>query len=86
MPNPLYRTSVTGVRAQQLALDITANNLANVNTTGYKRLRADFRDLFYQRLQADSLRWRRPLRCPDTLLRRGRLSGDGPRPGCRHRR
>jgi flagellar basal-body rod protein FlgG len=52
MPNPLYRAAVTGVRAQQMAMDIIANNLANVSTTGYKRVRTGFRDLLYQRLAA----------------------------------
>jgi flagellar basal-body rod protein FlgG len=52
MPNPVFRSAVTGVRAQQLALDVIANNLANVSTTGYKARRADFRDLLYQRLRA----------------------------------
>jgi flagellar basal-body rod protein FlgG len=34
--------------AQQTNLDVVAHNLANVNTTGYKRKRADFQDLLYQ--------------------------------------
>ena len=34
--------------AQQLNTDVIANNLANVNTTGFKRSRADFQDLLYQ--------------------------------------
>jgi len=34
--------------AQEMNLDVIANNLANVNTTGYKRSRADFQDLIYQ--------------------------------------
>jgi flagellar basal-body rod protein FlgG len=34
--------------AQQTNLDVVANNLANVNTSGYKRKRADFQDLLYQ--------------------------------------
>jgi len=37
--------------AQQLNLDVIANNLANVNTTGFKKSRADFQDLIYQTLQ-----------------------------------
>jgi flagellar basal-body rod protein FlgG len=34
--------------AQQLNMDVVANNLANVNTSGFKRSRADFQDLLYQ--------------------------------------
>lgn len=41
-------TAATGMVAQQLNLDVVANNLANVNTTGYKKSRADFQDLMYQ--------------------------------------
>jgi len=41
-------TAATGMQAQQLNLDVIANNLANVNTTGFKRSRVDFQDLLYQ--------------------------------------
>ncbi len=41
-------TSATGMIAQQLNLDVVANNLANVNTPGFKKSRADFQDLMYQ--------------------------------------
>jgi flagellar basal-body rod protein FlgG len=40
--------AATGMQAQQLNIDNIANNLANVNTTGFKRGRADFQDLLYQ--------------------------------------
>ena len=43
-------TAVNGMRAQQLNIDVIANNLANVNTIGYKQSRALFQDLFYQEL------------------------------------
>lgn len=43
--------SATGMKAQQINQDVIANNLANVNTTGYKRSRADFEDLLYQSLR-----------------------------------
>jgi len=41
-------TAATGMVAQQLDQDIVANNLANVNTVGFKKSRADFLDLMYQ--------------------------------------
>lgn len=41
----------TGLDAQQTQLDITSNNLANVNTNGFKRARAVFEDLLYQTLR-----------------------------------
>lgn len=40
--------SSTGMEAQQLHIDMISNNLANVNTVGFKRSRADFEDLLYQ--------------------------------------
>ncbi len=44
-------TAATGMTAQQQHIDIISNNLANVNTTGFKRGRADFQDLLYQTLR-----------------------------------
>lgn len=41
-------TAATGMVAQQFNLDVIANNLANVNTTGFKQQRAEFQDLLYQ--------------------------------------
>ncbi|MBN1828889.1 MAG: flagellar basal-body rod protein FlgG [Deltaproteobacteria bacterium] len=41
-------TAATGMEAQQLNQDVTANNLANINTVGFKKARADFQDLMYQ--------------------------------------
>ena len=41
-------TAATGMIAQQLNLDVIANNLANVNTTGFKKSKSDFQDLMYQ--------------------------------------
>lgn len=41
-------TAATGMAAQQLNMDVIAHNLANANTTGYKRSRANFEDLMYQ--------------------------------------
>ncbi len=47
MIRSLY-TAATGMAAQQLDQDVVANNLANVNTVGFKKSRADFMDLMYQ--------------------------------------
>ncbi len=47
MIRALY-TSSSGMQAQQLNLDAIANNLANVNTTGFKKTRVDFQDVLYQ--------------------------------------
>jgi len=40
--------AATGMKAQTLNIDVIANNLANVNTSGFKKSRADFQDLLYQ--------------------------------------
>ena len=45
-------TAATGMQAQQLNVEVISNNLANMNTTGFKRQRAEFQDLLYQNVQA----------------------------------
>ncbi len=49
--DPALRAAATGMRAQQTRTEVIANNLANVNTTGFKRSRAHFEDLLYQTVQ-----------------------------------
>ena len=44
-------TAATGMVAQQLNIDVISHNLANVNTTGFKKGRAEFEDLIYQNLR-----------------------------------
>jgi len=41
----------TGMMAQQLNVEVISNNIANMNTVGFKRQRAEFQDLLYQTLQ-----------------------------------
>lgn len=43
-------TAATGMKSQQFNIDTIANNLSNVNTTSYKKKRAEFKDLFYTTL------------------------------------
>lgn len=45
-------SAASGMAAQQTQVDVIANNLANVNTNGFKRSRAEFADLFYQSVHA----------------------------------
>ncbi|OGQ98611.1 MAG: flagellar basal-body rod protein FlgG [Deltaproteobacteria bacterium RIFOXYD12_FULL_55_16] len=45
-------TGRTGMTGQQLQLDTIANNLANVNTAGFKKSRTQFEDLYYQEIRA----------------------------------
>jgi len=44
-------TGTTGMNAQQLNVDVIANNLANVSTTGFKKSNTDFQDLLYQKMK-----------------------------------
>ncbi len=44
-------TAASGMEAQQLHIDNISNNLANVNTTGFKKSRVNFQDLMYQTLR-----------------------------------
>jgi flagellar basal-body rod protein FlgG len=41
-------TAASGMQAQQTNMDVISNNIANVNTTGFKKSRAEFEDLLYQ--------------------------------------
>lgn len=47
-------TAASGMRSQQVNVDIIANNVANVNTSGYKTQQASFKSLLYQNLQSES--------------------------------
>jgi len=67
--------AASGMEAQTLHIDVIANNLANVNTQGFKRSRADFQDLLYQAL--------RPAGAPSSLgtqVPTGIEIGQGTRP------
>lgn len=48
----LLLTAATGMESQQQNVDVIANNLANINTTAFKKSRANFHDLLYQTLRA----------------------------------
>ena len=50
MINALW-TAATGMNTQQTSIDVTSNNLANVNTTGFKKSRVNFQDLMYQNVK-----------------------------------
>ena len=45
-------TAASGMMSQQTSVDTIANNLANVNTVGYKPEQTQFKSLLYQNLQA----------------------------------
>lgn len=46
------RSAATGMEAQQTRIDNIANDLANVNTVGYKKTKVDFEDLYYDQIKA----------------------------------
>jgi len=46
-----FSTAATGMTAQQMMVDIIANNLANINTTGFKRSQINFQDLLYVEME-----------------------------------
>ena len=67
-------TAGTGMVAQQANLDVISNNLANVNTTGFKKSRTDFQDLMYQTMRQPG-----SSTGPDTQLPTGIQIGHGVR-------
>src|SRR5215470_6534380 len=44
-------TAATGMMAQELNVEVIANNIANMRTTGYKRQRAEFQDMLYEHIR-----------------------------------
>ena len=57
-------TAASGMSAQQTKIDVISNNLANVNTTGFKKSRVDFQDLLYQTVKYAGTPSTLVLRCP----------------------
>ncbi len=53
--DPALRAAATGMMAQQKRTEVISNNLANVNTPGFKRSRAHFEDLLYQTIQGEQI-------------------------------
>jgi flagellar basal-body rod protein FlgG len=70
-----FYSSAAGMSAQQLVLDNTANNLANVNTTGFKKSTLDFQDLLYATLRPAGAQ-----AVPNQFLPTGFQVGNGVRP------
>ncbi|MBB3979275.1 flagellar basal-body rod protein FlgG [Rhizobium azooxidifex] len=65
--------AATGMNAQQTNLEVIANNIANINTTGYKRARAEFSDLLYQTERAQGV----PNRGNEAIVPEGAIIGLG---------
>ena len=45
------RTAASGMAAQQLNVEVISNNIANMNTVGFKKQRAEFQDLLYHTME-----------------------------------
>jgi flagellar basal-body rod protein FlgG len=65
-------TASTGMEAQQTNIDIISHNLANVNTTGFKKSKADYQDLLYQEIKTAG-----SASSPSTMLPTGLEIGQG---------
>ena len=50
-----FSTAATGMTAQQMMVDVIANNLANINTNGFKRSQIDFQDLLYLKMRQSGM-------------------------------
>lgn len=61
-------TAATGMEAQQQRIDVIANNMANVNTTAFKKQRAEFQDLLYQTVRAPGAATVQGVNAPSGLL------------------
>lgn len=72
--NPALWIAKTGLEAQQTKMNTVSNNLANVNTTGFKRDRAVFEDLMYQTIRQPGAQ-----SSQDTTLPSGLMRGTGVR-------
>lgn len=53
MTTRALRTAASGMYAQQVNIEVISNNIANVNTTSFKKNRAEFKDLMYQEVSAN---------------------------------
>jgi len=62
-----FSTSATGMTAQQKMVDMIANNLANINTNGFKRSQLDFQDLLYLKLRQAGAETASGLKSPSGL-------------------
>lgn len=62
-----FSTSATGMAAQQTMVDITANNLANINTTGFKRSQVNFQDMLYVKMKESGTEVSSGLKAPHGL-------------------
>ena len=53
MSNRSLRTAASGMYAQQINIEVISNNMANMNTTAFKKNKAEFQDLMYQEVMVN---------------------------------
>lgn len=62
-----FSTAATGMTAQQMMVDTISNNLANINTTGFKRSQINFQDLLYVEMQPEGTEVASGIKSPSGL-------------------
>jgi len=60
MSNRALRTAASGMYAQQLNIEVISNNMANMNTTAFKKNKAEFQDLMYQEVIVNTVNTNSP--------------------------
>lgn len=55
MSNRALRTAASGMYAQQINIEVISNNMANMNTTAFKKNKAEFQDLMYQEVAVNTI-------------------------------
>ena len=78
MPNRALSTAASGMYAQQLNIEVISNNIANINTTGFKKNKAEFQDLMYQNVNVNQVT--SPTQSPDGPSNTVIQIGDGVQP------
>jgi flagellar basal-body rod protein FlgG len=62
-----FSTAATGMTAQQMMVDTISNNLANINTTGFKRSQINFQDLLYVEMEVEGTEVASGIKSPSGL-------------------
>ena len=60
MSNRALRTAASGMYAQQINIEVISNNMANMNTTAFKKSKAEFQDLMYQEVVVNTVNSKTP--------------------------
>lgn len=69
MPTRSLRTAASGMYAQQLNIQVISNNIANINTTSFKKNKAEFKDMMYQEVSVNPQSSKTPGHVENTTLK-----------------